>query len=39
MASCAVTGHQPQKFPWGNDEEDSRCVELKNTLTSNRGVG
>lgn len=34
MTSCAVTGHRPQKFPWGNDEEDSRCVELKNTLTS-----
>lgn len=34
MASCAVTGHRPQKFPWGNDEADNRCVGLKSTLTS-----
>ncbi len=34
MTSCAITGHRPQKFPWGEDEADSRCVELKDTLTS-----
>lgn len=34
MTSCAVTGHRPQKFPWGNNEEDIRCVGLKSTLTS-----
>ncbi len=34
MTSCAVTGHRPQKFPWGNNEKDSRCVELKIALTS-----
>lgn len=34
MTSCAVTGHRPQKFPWGNNEKDSRCVELKSALTS-----
>lgn len=34
MTSCAVTGHRPHKFPWGEDEADNRCVELKNALTS-----
>ncbi len=34
MTSCAVTGHRPQKFPWGNNKKDSRCVELKTALTS-----
>ena len=27
--SCAFSGHRPKKFPWGYDEADSRCVELK----------
>lgn len=31
---CALTGHRPQKFPWGKDETDSRCVELKKALAS-----
>ena len=30
--SCAFTGHRPKKFPWGYDESDSRCVELKAVL-------
>lgn len=34
MKSCAITGHRPQKFPWGEDEADNRCVELKKALTS-----
>lgn len=32
--ACAITGHRPQKLPWGEDEADNRCVELKKTLTS-----
>ena len=31
--SCAFTGHRPKKFPWGYDETDSRCVNLKVALT------
>lgn len=34
MTSCAVTGHRPQKFPWGYNEEDRRCAALKSALTS-----
>lgn len=26
---CAFTGHRPKFFPWGYDESDSRCIELK----------
>ena len=29
---CAFTGHRPKKFPWGYDESDNRCVELKAVL-------
>ena len=32
--ACAITGHRPQKFPWGNDETDSRCLELKKALAT-----
>ena len=31
-ASCAFTGHRPRKFPWGYNEQDSRCVVLKDAL-------
>jgi len=31
-ATCAFTGHRPKKFPWGYDETDSRCIELKKEL-------
>lgn len=31
--SCAFTGHRPRKFPWGYNEQDSRCVALKDVLT------
>ena len=31
--SCAFTGHRPSKFPWGYDETDSRCVNLKAALS------
>lgn len=27
--TCCFTGHRPHKLPWGYDEGDSRCVELK----------
>ena len=30
--SCCFTGHRPQKLPWGFDENDARCVELKRKL-------
>lgn len=29
---CAFSGHRPHKFPWKDDETDSRCVALKATL-------
>ena len=32
MAICAVTGHRPQKFPFGYNEADMRCVMLKARL-------
>jgi len=27
--SCCFTGHRPNKLPWGSDETDPRCLELK----------
>ncbi len=32
--SCCFTGHRPQKLPWGFDESDARCAELKSKLRS-----
>ena len=32
--SCAFTGHRPKFFPWGYNEADPRCVELKAALSS-----
>ena len=32
MVSCAIPGHRPQKFPFGYDESDRRCVVLKANL-------
>lgn len=32
MKTCAITGHRPQKFPFGYDEEDMRCRMLKAQL-------
>jgi len=31
---CAFTGHRPQKFTWGYNETDSRCIALKNELAT-----
>ncbi|MBQ8424576.1 MAG: DUF1273 family protein [Clostridia bacterium] len=28
----AVTGYRPSKCPWGYDEEDERCLDMKNRL-------
>ena len=30
--SCAFTGHRPGKLPWGENENDLRCVALKAKL-------
>ncbi len=30
--TCCFSGHRPQKLPWGYDESDSRCLELKELI-------
>lgn len=30
--SCSFTGHRPEKLPWGEDEQDPRCLDLKRRL-------
>ena len=30
--TCAFTGHRPKKLPWGRDEEDARCIKLKEII-------
>ena len=30
---CAFTGHRPKYFPWGYDESDPRCTELRELLS------
>lgn len=30
--TCCFTGHRPGKLPWGEDETDGRCIELKGAL-------
>lgn len=32
IKKCAFTGHRPQKLPFGLNEEDERCVALKQKL-------
>lgn len=32
MKTCAFTGHRPQHLPFGFNEEDERCIDLKKTL-------
>ena len=32
MKTCAFTGHRPQNLPFGFNEEDDRCIDLKKTL-------
>ena len=30
--TCCFTGHRPEKLPWGDDESDPRCLDLKARL-------
>ena len=30
--TCCFTGHRPEKLPWGMDETDPRCVNLKEKM-------
>ena len=30
--TCCFTGHRPNKLPWGNNEEDRRCLALKKAI-------
>lgn len=30
--TCCVTGHRPEKLPWGDREDDLRCIDLKDRL-------
>lgn len=32
ISACAFTGNRPEKLPWGSDERDERCVELKDRI-------
>ena len=32
--TCAFTGHQSSRFPWGYNEADKDCIVLKEILTS-----
>ena len=30
--TCCFTGHRPSKLPWGRNEEDPRCLSLKDRI-------
>ena len=30
--TCAFTGHRPEKLPWGENEQDSRCQALQERI-------
>ncbi len=32
--TCCFTGHRPDKLPWGENENDPRCLALKARLTA-----
>ena len=32
--TCCFTGHRPSKLPWGQNENDPRCVKAKQELAS-----
>nr|WP_317325791.1 SLOG family protein [uncultured Flavonifractor sp.] len=31
---CSFTGHRPEKLPWGENEQDPRCLEIKARLSA-----
>ena len=31
--SCCFSGHRPNRLPWGSNENDPRCLELKFSLS------
>ena len=32
LHTCCFTGHREEKLPWGADEQDIRCLELKTNI-------
>ena len=32
--TCCFTGHRPSKLPWGQNENDPRCIAVKQELAS-----
>lgn len=32
--TCGFTGHRPTKLPWFNNENDPRCIKLKDELSA-----
>ncbi len=32
--TCCFTGHRPSKLPWGENESDVRCIELKKRIAT-----
>jgi hypothetical protein len=30
--SCCFSGHRPVRLPWGANERDARCTELKKQI-------
>lgn len=34
MKCCCFTGNRPARFPWGYDENDNRCKQLKDTISA-----
>ena len=32
QVTCSFTGHRPEKLPWGENESDIQCAELKERL-------
>jgi len=32
VKTCCFTGHRPKTLPWGNDEDDLRCVSFKSKI-------
>ena len=36
--TCAFTGHRPNKLPWRYDENDARCLALKEVLAEQIAV-